>query len=258
MHEKPARGRTDVRSRVEVVADAADDGSTVLARMHAEGGLAVRRTASSTVHLVGTAAGPLDGDVVEIDVTVRAGATLRLTGVAATLALPGRGPGPSTWSLALRVGDGGRLDCAPQPLVVCAGARVRATTRVEARGSALVDVLEQVVLGRHGERGGDWDGRLVAAVGGTPVLRQRQSSAILAAGPLPAGERPPRVLVSRLLLGPGIDADHLCTTSGDAVGCRLAGGGLLLTSTGRELGAAMRDLDAVWSAPAVTTAARRL
>jgi urease accessory protein len=233
-----------MRSRVEVVADVADDGTPVLARMHAQGALAVRRTGPGTVHLVGTAAGPLGGDVVEIDLVVRAGARLELAGVAATIALPGPAGDVATWDVTADVADGATLRCAPQPLVVSRGARLRTTTRLALAPSAAAEVVEQVVLGRYGEDGGTWSGRLVADVGGVPAVRQTQSSRLLCAGPRTPGEPVPRALVSRLLLGAATTAGP--TTSGNAVACPLAVGGTLLTAFGADLGAALRDLAAAW------------
>jgi len=235
-----------MRSRVELVADVADDGTTLLARLHADGALAVRRTGPATVHLVGTAAGPLDGDVVEVDVSVRAGALLTVEGVAATIALPGPGHVPATWTLTADVGAGARLVCAPQPLVVCAGARLRTRTAATLAGDASLDLVEQVVLGRFGEPGGDWTGVLVADVDGAPVLRQSQSGTLIVAGPRRAGDAAPRAVVSRLLLGAS-GGETMLGVCGAAVACPLAAGGTLLTAVGPDLGTALRDLNAVRS-----------
>lgn len=234
-----------MRSRVEVVADVEDDGTPVLARLRADGALAVRRTGPSTVHLVGTAAGPLDGDVVELDLVVRAGARLDVEGVAATIALPGPGDLAATWDVTADVADGATLRCAPQPLVVCAGARLRTGTTVSLAPTASLDLVEQVVLGRYREPGGTWSGRLVADVDGAPALRQTQSSALLAAGPALPGAAAARSVVSRLLLGPDVPA-AAAATSGDAVVCPLAAGGALLTAYGADLATALRHLDDVW------------
>ncbi len=258
-----------MRSRVEVVADVDDAGRTVLARMRADGALAVRRTGSSAappsdgavVHLVGTAAGPLTGDVVEVDVEVRDGARLTVAGVAATIALPGPGPAPARWDVRVRAAGTARVVVAPQPLVVCAGARLVTTTAVTADVGATVDVLEQVVLGRHGEPGGEWSGRLVADVGGAPAVRQTQDGALLRLPPHEDGVAP-RAVVSRLLLVPATAAVARTTglpaavgVSGGAVRCLLARGGELLSAVGVDLARAVRDLDALRreAVPAVRT-----
>jgi urease accessory protein len=242
-----------MRSRVEIVADVADDGTPLFARLCADGALAVRRTGPARVHLVGTAAGPLDGDVVEVDVAVRAGALLTVEGVAATIALPGIGQVPATWTVTADVAAGGGLVCVPQPLVVCAGARLLTRMSVTLAGDASLDLVEQVVLGRFGEPGGDWTGRILADVDGAPVLRQSQSAALLTAGPQRAGDAAPRAIVSRLLFGAGF-GEAAPAVHGDAVACPLAAGGLLLTALGPDLGTALRDLGALGGSRLTTPA----
>jgi len=223
-----------VRSRVELVADVRDDGTPVLARMRAHGQLAVRQTGPGQVHLVGAAAGPLGGDLVEVHVLVRAGARLAVRGVAATLALPDAAGGTAESVLDLRVEDAARLDHALPPLVVCRGARLTTRTRLTVTGSGSVDLVEQVVLGRHGEDGGDWSGQLIADRDGVPLLRSSQRSASLRSAPLPA-----RALVNRLLIGP--DPRPAPGWHRNAVCCELAGGGTLLTSVGADLTRALQD-----------------
>ena len=109
------------------------------------------------------------------------------------------------------------------------------------------------MLGRHGEPGGAWSGRLVADVGGRPLLRQTQTSAVLAAGPPASGSAAVRSIVSRLLLGPDVPA-ATAATSGEAVVCPLAAGGVLLTCHGADLATALRHLEDVWPATPVTGA----
>jgi urease accessory protein len=226
-----------VDSRVEIVADVTDQGRTVLSRLKARGQLAVRCTAPGTVHLVGTAAGPLGGDVVEVSVLVRSGASLVVAGVAASLALPGRSGGWAESSLDLTVEDGARLVHALPPLVVCRRAQLRTTIRLALVGSAAADITEQVVFGRHGEAGGDWVGRITADHNHRPVLRTTQRSAVLRAGLYGSGEV--RALVSRLCLGPG--PHQARSTSGNAVACPLGAGGVLVTSIGPDLSSALAD-----------------
>jgi len=165
-----------VRSRVEIVAELSASGTTALVRLRAEGQLAVRATGPGRVHLVGTAAGPLGGDELEVLVRVGAGAHLAVHGVAASLALPGAGGSPARALTRLDVGDGASLHYAPGPLVVCRGARLRTSTVIALAGSGRADVTEQVVLGRFGEPGGDWTGRVVADRDGHPLLRTTQDS----------------------------------------------------------------------------------
>src|SRR4051812_17263291 len=69
-----------------------------------------------TVHMVGSATTPLGGDDVVLEVVVGPGASAVLTGVAATLALPG--VGRSRLAVRLDVGEGGSLQYLPEPTVV--------------------------------------------------------------------------------------------------------------------------------------------
>jgi urease accessory protein len=226
-----------VRSSVEIVARAAA-GRTALVRMQAEGQLAVRATGSGRVHLVGTAAGPLGGDQVEVLIDVGPGAQLAVHGVAATLALPGGHDGWGYVTTTLTVADGAELSYAPGPLVACRGARLRTVTSVVLTGSGQAEVVEQLVLGRHGEPGGAWSGRLVADRDGRPVLRTTQCSALIETATVPGGGTA-RALVTRLLTG----ATAVATTQGGAVCCPLAAGGALVTSFGADLTSALADAD---------------
>ena len=141
--------------------------------------LAVRRTTAADgpgggarVHLVGTAAGPMGGDVVEVRLVVGAGACLEVAGVAATVVLPSRGEPLSRLLLDVEVAAGGRLVCAMPPVVVTGRAALEATTRVRLAGDGQVRLVEHVRLGRHGEPGGWWRGRADVVRDGRPLLRQ--------------------------------------------------------------------------------------
>lgn len=222
-----------MRSHVEVRAEAGAGGTTELVRMSADGALAVRRTGPGRVHLVGTAAGPLGGDVVTVDVRVGPGARLRVESVAATVALPGSVPAPGRWDVRLDVAAGGRLEYLGQPLVVCRAAHLLTTTTAALAAGASLDLTEQVLLGRHGEDGGTWEGRLVVVRDGLPVLRQTTTSGVLASRPSPA-----RALASRFTTD-----DLPAATASDAVTCPLAAGGTLLTAYGATLSEASARLE---------------
>lgn len=231
-----------MRSRVIVVARAGRDGSTELATLEAHGAFAVRRTGPDQVHVVGTAAGPLGGDEIDVLVDVGPGARLELLGVAATIALPAREPGASHIRLDVAVGPGASAVVALPPLVVTSRATVLATTQAQVDGA--LDLTERIQLGRHDEAGGTWTGRLSAEVDGQPAIRQTQrSAALLAAGW--SG------LVTRALLGSDVEP-VAASCVGEAFAVPLARGGALWTSVGRNLTAADRALDLL--ARPVTTA----
>lgn len=138
--------------------------------------LAVRRTAptgrGARVHLVGTAAGPLGGDVLVVRLAVGPGATLEVAGVAAAVVLPGPTEPCAQLLLEVDVAPGGLLVSALPPVVVTGRAALAQTTRVRLAGDGQVHLVEQVRLGRHDEPGGWWSGRTDVTRDGVPLLRQ--------------------------------------------------------------------------------------
>jgi urease accessory protein len=93
----------------------------------------------------------LDGDDLVIDVEVGAGCTLEVEDVGGTVAYPG----VSSWRLIARVGRGGRLIWRGLPFVVASGARARRISEIVLAPGAVVIMRDTIVLGRHGERGGE-------------------------------------------------------------------------------------------------------
>lgn len=93
----------------------------------------------------------LDGDELVIEVDVGAGCTLEVEDVGGTVAYPG----VSSWRLAARIGEAGRLIWRGLPFVVASGARARRVTEIALSPGAAVLMRETVVLGRHGEKGGE-------------------------------------------------------------------------------------------------------
>jgi urease accessory protein len=126
---------------------------------------------TAVVHLVGSAANPLGGDEVELDVRVGAGARLRLAGTAATVALPGLGSSRSV--VRIEVAEGGTVEYLPEAAVISERADHRAELSVRLDAGARARCRETLVLGRSGEPAG----RLVTGTqllrGGAPLLRQR-------------------------------------------------------------------------------------
>ncbi|MFD0927464.1 urease accessory protein UreD [Williamsia deligens] len=120
-----------------------------------------------------TAATPLGGDHIDIRVELEPGVRLCIGSVAATIALPSRHDPYSAATWTLTVADDAELHVVPQPTVVAAAATHETTTTLTAAGSSVVRVEERVQLGRYGEAGGSWSGRLVVDVDGVPALRHR-------------------------------------------------------------------------------------
>jgi urease accessory protein len=156
--------------------------------------------------LVGSAAGPLSGDEVVLDLTVLDGARANLISAGAAIAQGMPGCPPGRVLSAVSVGADAQLFAEPAPLIVSAGSSVEVMISLELAETALVRWRELVVLGRSGERGGavrlDWSVRR----SGRPVLIQSidLTDAALVRWPGMLGQR--RVISSALITGPGVIA----------------------------------------------------
>jgi urease accessory protein len=163
--------RNQVTASAEIVAEPGPGGRTRLPVLRSQAPLVLRRTPEA-VYLVSAAAGPLGGDLLSLRITVHAGASLRLRTVAASVALPGLDGGESLLAVTASVAAGGRLEYLPEPVVVGDGARHATDIRVTlAEGASLV-LRDEVILGRHGERGGTYRGGTRVSYAGRPLLRQ--------------------------------------------------------------------------------------
>ncbi|MEU8110127.1 urease accessory protein UreD [Nonomuraea muscovyensis] len=152
------------------VATALVAGRTAIPVLGSAPPLTLRQTGPHTVHLVSTAAAPLGGDVLELDVDVAAGTTLEVGSVAATVVLPGHGK--SAMLVTARVGAGATLRFTPEPTVLAAGCSHRTGVRLVLEEDARVFWREEIVFGRYGEAPGRCRGRFDATSGGRPLLRQ--------------------------------------------------------------------------------------
>ncbi|MFI7585455.1 urease accessory protein UreD [Spongisporangium articulatum] len=210
-----------MKSRIEVVAELRG-GSTAITSVRSEGRsgghFAGRQTARGQIYLVGTAAGPLGGDEVLVSLRVGAGASLDVRSAAATVVYPGAAQPDSRLLIEAQVDDGGLLELAMEPTVVCAGAAHEAVTSVTLTGDAQLRLVEQVVLGRAGEGGGDWVGRTAVLRDSSPVLRHTLRSALL----------PERSVVT--LVDTALEVRP--ATTGHSVAMPLAAGGVLVTGVG--------------------------
>ncbi len=163
-----------MRARAELVAARGPAGELRLPVQRSQAPLVLRRTADA-VYLVSGAAGPLGGDRLELRVEVRPGARLRLRTVAAAVALPGRYRQESRLTVTATVGPGARLEYLPEPTVVADGAWHRTDVRVDLAEDAALVLRDEILLGRHGERGGACRTRLAVdrdgACGRRPLLR---------------------------------------------------------------------------------------
>lgn len=151
------------------------------------------------LRLVGTAAGPLPGDDLELCLQLKPGARAVLRATGSQLAQGRAGSGAAAaLSVRAELGDGAFLDADPGPLIVCAGSRVDVRVELALGQGTVVRWRELIVLGRTGEPPGRVALRWDVTRCGQPVLRQ---FARLGPGPrgLTAGKR---VLACALISDP--------------------------------------------------------
>jgi len=160
--------RLTARTAVASRADAA--GQTRITVLRSDGPLALRETPLG-VYLVGTAAGPLGGDDLALDIDVGPGSCMVIRSAAGMLLLPGPHGGASALRITARVWPGGRLDFAPQPSVAAAGCDHRTDARIDLAAGATLRWREEIVLGRHGEPSGRCASRLDVTLTGTAAYR---------------------------------------------------------------------------------------
>lgn len=236
-------------------------GRTVATVLRSAPPLTLRRTGDRgdrgdrlTVHLVGSAAGPLGGDDLGLEVGVGPGARLDVRSVAAALAYPGPTGRPSHLAVTATVEAGAALSWRPEPTVLVAGCDHRGTTRVSLAAGATLVWQEVVVLGRHSEAPGSLLQRLRVDAGGRPFLRND-----LAVGPRwpaslgPAGVHDARALGTAVLVG--AMPDLACSGVLDTVaGARaavlpLAEGAAMVSVLGPDATTVIAALDAVIGTP---------
>ena len=189
-----------------------------IAALRSDAPLAFRETADG-LFMVGTAAGPIGGDDVTIEIEVAAGATLTLRSAAAALARPGRSGEPSR--LRVHAAVAGTLRWLPAPSIAARGCRHIVEVHLSVTGEGHVEWRDELILGRDDEEPGEWTGSMRADVDGTPLLRQTlaigadgwRGPAVLAGakavgGILVSGERAPAAVAGEgyavmPLAGPG-------------------------------------------------------
>jgi urease accessory protein len=222
----PAAGGLSAHAIVETARGPA--GATCLRRLRSAAPLSLRETPSG-VYLVGTAAGPLGGDRLRLDLDVAAGTTLHVRSAASTVVLPGAGGEESVLTVTARVGAGAVLSFRPEPTVLAAGCRHRVVARLDLEPGATVAWREEVCFGRHGEAGGRYRGRIEADLDGVPLLRQDlvAGEECLEASPAVFGGA--RCAGSVLLAGPACSGARAVAGDGWAV-LPLSAGGVVVSA----------------------------
>jgi len=238
-----------VIARTQVVVEAAGR----LGRLHAEPPLTVRRVHaeradSCALCLVGTAAGPLAGDDLALELRLEpyARATLTAAGAAIAQGSPrsgGRHDGAaSRLAMDVILGEHAVLEADPGPLVVCAGARVDVQVAISMTASASVRWRELIVLGRTGAPPGAATIRWDVERDGRAVLRQYvdlTDPRFMAWPGLLAGRR---VVASAFVAGPEVAAS-LVIAGPTAMAQPLDRHALLITVLADDAASALRQLD---------------
>jgi urease accessory protein len=228
------------RSVVEV------GGGGVLRRLDTRPPLTIRRVHGAdgecALCLVGTAAGPLAGDDLALDLVIDAGARASLCATGASVA-QGRDHVGARMATTARLGEGACLDADPGPLIVCAGAAVDVDLAIDLASDATLRWDEVLVLGRTGEPAtGAVRLRWNVTRGGAALLRQD----VDLADPdlrewlgMTAGRR---VLASTLLVGPDM-AGQTVVHGPYAAAQPLAADAVLVTVLGSGAAEAMQQRD---------------
>jgi urease accessory protein len=191
----------------------------------------------AVVHLVNSATSPLGGDDLLLSVHVGPGASLRLSGVAATLALPGLHGEGSVSTVSVVVEEGGSVEYLPEPTVITARARHTAVFRASLAADAYLHTREVLVLGRAGERPGSLTTSSHVTRGSAPVLRQTLSIGDSTLDSSLAVLASRRVLATDLVVG----GPDLPAASGEWWSrTPLAAGGTLTTSLAPDAVTALR------------------
>jgi urease accessory protein len=183
------------------------------------------------VSVAAGAAGPLGGDHFCLDVDVGDGTALVLAGVSSTLALPGRQGATSRLEVTARVGREATLVWLARPVIAASGCDHITDVRIDLAPGARLVVLEQAVLGRHGEPGGLLRQRTRVTRGRTPLYCQDLTLGDdIAGSPVVASGN--RALGSLLVIDPAgpDDGSHQPPLPAGTAVLRLAGGGQLVSA----------------------------
>lgn len=122
-------------------------------RGHLAARLLPARDGVARIALLAEGALLLGGDEIEVHVVLGAGARAQVVEPTGTVAYDMRGDRAS-WRVRVDAGEGSRLTWHGEPFVVCGGAGVERSTRIDLGEGAVVALRELLVLGRTGEAGG--------------------------------------------------------------------------------------------------------
>ncbi|MDQ4033854.1 MAG: urease accessory protein UreD [Actinomycetota bacterium] len=191
---------TGITAAARIVAAPNGRGGTALPTLHGDGPFALHRSRNTTDHaevtIIGAMSAPLGGDHLTLDVTVKAGAHLRIGTATATVALPSRRRDQATYHVHLTADENTVLHWLPEPLISTAHSDLITTIRIRlARGARLL-LRERQILGRTGEQPGHLVSKLTLHYDDHPLLHQE-----LTVGPDGPGWSGPAILGDHRALG---------------------------------------------------------
>lgn len=147
----------------------AGDGARALpVDIRSEPPFAIRRS-GGRVLLVSSAAAPVGGDDLALEIDVGPGAHADLGTVAATMVWPSSTPSLSVMTTTIRGGAAAHVAWRPHPMVSVAGSEHLASTSVHLASGATATIVEEVALGRHAEPSGRLELRLRVERDGRPL-----------------------------------------------------------------------------------------
>jgi urease accessory protein len=231
---------------VRALTTAVVDPGGVLARVDCQPPVTLRQVRGDdpdvcALCLVGTAAGPLAGDELVLELELRDGARASLQAAGANVA-QGRHDGAGRITTVARLGAGAALVARPGAVIVGSGSQVDVTVQLVLAADSHIEWRELVVLGRSAETPGSATLRWDVTRGGRPVLRQLVDLTDPAAAAWPGLLAGGRVIASALTSGPDVSADTR-VLSPTAVAARLDAHTQLITVLGIDAAAVARQLD---------------
>jgi urease accessory protein len=149
------------------------DGRDVVVDMRSEPPIAIRRS-DDRVLMVGSAAGPVGGDDIDIEVVVGSGARGAVGSVAAASVWPGPNGERSTTHVDIGVGSAGRVCWWPEPTVSIAASDHRSSLHVDLAVDAWCTIVEEVSLGRSGQPSGALELELRVERCGRPLVHHTE------------------------------------------------------------------------------------
>ncbi len=150
----------------------------------------------------------------------------------------------SVFRVRATVGAGARFEYLPEPVVVAEGARHRMELHVTLAADTTMLAREEVILGRHGERGGECLTRMCVDLDGAPLLRQEvavSGNDEVSLGPAVLAGR--RAFGSMLIVNNGRPVTGM--VGGGVVVMPLAGPGTLVTAVAPDARALRAALQGV-------------